>query len=366
MELNKFFSTSSSGYIKEDHRTDWLVLTIISVVFLIIFIWILFSLVHYGIKTGKWRHIQSNNPEKLNVGLIYSSVIGCAVCCLLHEVVILLYTNTSVLKQSTNLCNILSDLLKSVYALVVFTVNLFLWLRQKAFYSNQMLNINFSKSVKMFSFASIFAIFFGGVAALILASLPRDEIFFENSCVYLQNENSRLVAFLLVSLVVIFGQISLLYLFAYALYNSKQNNASVKEDITKTCKSCLCCLKNNDNSRNTINFIDFNSQRNRKKLEKTTSHSINQFDKSAKEVRLIIKKCTLFAVLSMLADVFVLSATFLLLDPYKPKYFALYAGNFSVFFNLLFIILSFVHWKDLITSPFSFKNVVTNSSCRIN
>ena len=50
-------------------QLDWLIAILLNVFFMTSTAWILVSLVHFGIKTGKWKQIQRNNEEKLNAVL---------------------------------------------------------------------------------------------------------------------------------------------------------------------------------------------------------------------------------------------------------------------------------------------------------
>ena len=110
------------------YTTSYYVALPLYITLMIINTWILISLVHYGIKNGKWRFIQSNQTEKLSSGMIYTSVVICSGLSFLFNLISITSHFSGYDDNDEYKCNVESDLLRSVYALVVFTVTVFLWL----------------------------------------------------------------------------------------------------------------------------------------------------------------------------------------------------------------------------------------------
>lgn len=352
MERTTMISDFNSSNYDSNDSAEWIALTTISIVLAFAYVWVITAMIYYGIKTGKWRRMQSSSQEKLNAGLIYSAAIGCTVSCLLHQITLVLYANIKLVGETSKACNVMSDLLKSSYALVVFTVNLFLWFRQNAFYTNRMLNINISKPIRVYSFLSIFAVFLAGVAGLILTNLSDDEMFLMNHCVYLPEKNYRSYSFTIVSLVVIFGQVSLLSLFINVLVKSKSTTVSSFAFMRNSL--CDCCKTNRRNTKHKLKQNDLTgSPTNNRTIHNASIQSQNQFENSAHVVRLIVFKSSVFALVSVLADVSVIAATFFVTERYQTRKLVLYIGNLAVFLNISFIVMSFVQWRKIMKSPIS-------------
>ena len=99
-------------------------------------------------KQKKWSKTHASNEEKLSAGLVYTSIVICAVACLLRCIATLFYFNIGYSYNEDRLCDILSDFTSTLYTFVLFSSVLFSYSRQRLFYSNRMLNVNHSKAVR--------------------------------------------------------------------------------------------------------------------------------------------------------------------------------------------------------------------------
>ena len=63
---------------------------------------IIISLIHFGIKTKKWRHLQHGNPDLLSSGWIYLLIIFCSVLAFVYHLVIALYSIANIKKAMTS------------------------------------------------------------------------------------------------------------------------------------------------------------------------------------------------------------------------------------------------------------------------
>ena len=77
--LTSNLSTGTAFYENSNQDTTRFLFLGIYVVLMIVDMWFSVSLVYYGIKTGKWRRLETGNPDSLNSGRIYLSVIVCSV-----------------------------------------------------------------------------------------------------------------------------------------------------------------------------------------------------------------------------------------------------------------------------------------------
>lgn len=300
---------------------------------MVIDLWILISLVHHGIKTKKWQHFQKNKSENLNSGYIYTSVIVCACLCLVYHSLVLVHHHIGYRHTEQQACDSIGDLIKSLYGFVVLTINIFLWLRQRVFYTNKMSNARFGKGLKVFSFSIIFLIFVGGVSGYILSAIPNDNIPSLYGCIYEPKGNLRLYSVFVSSFSLIFGQIILVCLLIYALlvYNG---------NISKyNCLNAVWC--NNPKQTKVENV----SSKRRASASETT-------ERTKMVVQKIIRKTVLFAVLSLASDTLVITLALQFKYPHTRGDFAATLACVAVQLNLLFMILSFVSWKDMLFSPF--------------
>ena len=98
------------------------------VVLMTVDVWIIISLIHFGIKTKKWRYLQRGNPDLLSSGWIYLSVIFCSVLAFVYHLVIALYLNREYQGGDDELCDSISDAVILLFGFCALFVCFFLWL----------------------------------------------------------------------------------------------------------------------------------------------------------------------------------------------------------------------------------------------
>lgn len=309
---------------------------------IVIDLWILFSLIHYGIKTKKWRRNHSALTRTLSSGVVYTSVIVCACLCFCYHLLVAINRRNGYNKNEGELCDLMIDLIRSVYGLIVFNVNVFLWLRQRVFYTNRVYHKIFGKISKALSFSIIFIILVGGVSGLILSGLPKDNVSSPIGCVYKPKGHLRNSSLLVTSLIIVFGQSALVCLLVHALLTVKRSSMKEIFSHIKCCKIMKSTV---------VEDVAVA----KRKISETR---IN--DKTKTIILKIIRKTVVFAFLSLTSDTIIITITLRLNKPNKRNDFSTILASMAVLFNLLFLILSFVSWKDIITSPCT---VFNNLSC---
>ena len=324
----------------------------VNVLILIIVIWIFISLIHYAVKYKKWRQNSRNQSEQLNAGLIYVCVIFCAGYCLFYDVAVLVYSAARFTTISVEICNYLSDALHFLYASVILSINLFLWLRQRVFYSNKALKVKFKKQIAVFSFLSIFIIFSGGLVGLLLVTIPYDVTSSVYGCIDEPSRNSyRNTAFYVIIISVVFGQSSLCFLFIYALKKSTTTS------LYQFALSFAVCCKNPDEDEVLPNEAEQASKRRSTRNEQKNlpgTDTVNRRKRQRKTmlmVKLTIRKTILFAVLSVLSDLIVIFVVYRIPELLRPRQTGAFVGLFGCSLDLLFVILSFLSWKEMMMSP---------------
>ena len=295
------------------------------VVLMTVNVWIIISLIHFGIKTKKWRHFQPGNPNLLSSGWIYLSVIICSGLALLFHLVNALYHNIENQEDDDELCDSIADITKFLFAVCTFSVYVFLWLRQRVLYTTILPTARFTKALKLFSFMIIFISFVFGASGGILSSIPNDFVASPNGCVYKKDGNLRQISSVFVVFALIFTQVSLLAVFIHALLVL---HGSSVEERWKLLDFCHC------------KFLDEQINVTQQPADQTRTMIYNE-----------IRKTIIFAVLSLFSDLLVVFLGLLFSKEGERDDYISVLTAVSVSMNLYFVILSFVKWKDMITSP---------------
>ena len=217
-------TTIQSSYYNETHYGNWIITFGLSLysVLIIIDIYLVISLVHYGIKTGKWnRHRQNRSSEMFNTAPIYSALIFCSVFSFIYHVLVVVCSTIGYNEDENEICEVLSDVRECFYALSITGVSIFLWLRQRIFYTTYLPNIMFGKPVKFFSFIIIFLVFIGLIISQTFVFLPHDHTSSAQGCIFLPDDNNFSIGVYVEIGSIILSQISLLFLFINALLKTK-------------------------------------------------------------------------------------------------------------------------------------------------
>lgn len=277
---------------------------------------------------------------------MYTSVIVCASCSLIYFIASMIMLNLGFDKHSSALCDILNDVNTFLFTFVLFSVNFFLWLRQRTFYSNNMLNMNFSRIINYISFSAIFFILAGGLMVCIIASFADDVVSSEYGCSFSTGQLDRGTVIGIGVALSLLGQITLLSLFIYPLYKSSHSMA-----FKDSCFGSLIKGKNN-NSDSAANE-DTNATRTKSSDNPQNDQLPSYILKSNQRVRVIIIKTFIFAVLSIFCDLLtaVLPFVFTSQKHLRHRRYVDVMGLVDIALNLIFVLLSFVEWKEMLTSP---------------
>ena len=314
-------------------------------------LWITISLIHYEIKTRKWRQLKRQSQADIfNNGQIYTSVVLCGVMVIFYDVVALIYMNTGFAINGYNLddyCDSISDLAYSTYSLTIFTTTIFLWLRQRIFFQNRLLNANYNKCVKVLSSFSLFLILAAGIGILIFGSYPDDHIATTNGCVYDPNRNLMIVHRISMVTVVVVYQSLFLGLFVYAI-----KTIQTSRDNVGVCDES--CRNDNQPLRRSESDRKFASKPFRKKFHVSENKLLNfrnrQSAGNATMIRsILIKTFAVAAITTMLDFLLVLFLSFVIKPNQHRRYSVMFA-SFNAFLHLFLIVLSFSHWKKMLMS----------------
>ena len=334
------------------NRIDWIFPIAINIFLLLSSTWVFISLLHYGVKTRKWSRTQKSNEEKLNGGLIYSSVVLCAIACLLRYIFALVYMNIGYDYGYDRLCDTFSDITSSFYTFVLFSSALFLWSRQRVFYANRMLNVNYSRPVRFLSQSSIGFILVCGSGVLIFSVIPDDHPSSPDGCTYsVASDNLKIAYWLSIVLVILFGQVTVFYLFVNAIRkaslptsrnacSSSKNNSVV--DCTAEHNNSITVTENGTKRKrsNDSGFNDGKSRRHFGPTRKRTSH--------VDPIKGILRITFMFALISLFLDILIQAFSFFVSTGHRRVVTTLL--NVSSFLNLLLLVFAFKDYKKMLFS----------------
>ena len=322
-------------------RVDWIIPTIIHILLIFAILWILICLIFYGVKTKKWVRSKRNKTDQMNVGIIYSAVVACAMASLLYTATNLVYSNIGFQDQLSDLCDSMADIVVVLYGFVLFSVGAFLWFRQRVFYNNFLLKADYNKIIRVFSSSSIIFIFGGGIGALVVNTLPDNHIGSADGCLYRPDDSLRVVYWISIIAALVFGQATLLGLFIYALKQSNDSGITVNSLAKEKSNVPPQCNSNHDDDNNISHHNC--SQTN---YESSDAQVHNQ----TKTVNKIMKKTFIFALLSTFLDIFGQIFIHYITDPDGNRRTSIAVGSVNAFLNLLLLVLSLVKYKEILTS----------------
>ena len=331
-------STTTKPYIYTE-QVDWIIPVVINITLTVITIIISISLIHYGIKAKKWQNIRRSDHEKLHAGAIYGCVVLCSVMCIFRYASSMAAMNTGFGIGKDQLCDQIADLAYCAYALVLFCIEWFLWLRQRLFFVNNMLNVSYQAWIKVISFFSCFLLTAMYSLVVIYTIVPLRYKSTKQGCIYQLVKN---VFWTLGSAGLFVAQFSLLGLFAYALLSVKSNrNNENRCKHNKNDKKCN--LIKSVTAVSTTAQQEQNSKTNKKiKVNKTKTRNL-------RKIKQILIKTLVLAILSTLADIFIQVFASYIIDPNGHRRLSHMIFDINTFINLMFFVFSFSAAKQMLT-----------------
>ena len=337
-------------------QLDWIIPVVLCIIFFVLVLWILLSLVHYGIKTGKWSSHQQCSSDKLNIGKIYTFVVITAFICICFLCANMAFINVGFNFGEDGLCDTVSDIALAVYFLKLCSIGMFLWLRQRVFYKNFMLNTDYSKTIRTCSSSSIVVILLFGMAALVFNVLPNNHKSSPNGCIYNPSDEYKVWYWVAIVVVIVFGHLTLMGLFVYGL---------MKTSREKWIPRQLCCYgeeKDRPPMDVPLSSVESNKTNyhrskivNNKCLEpkagtSSTLSNIRQAEDQSIVVQRILWKTLILAILSILSDLFTQVVIHYVIPSDSHRRISVTVANLNAILNVLFVLFSFENWKKIFTT----------------
>ena len=322
---NNNLTTVPTPYIRWQHW-NWILPETVNVIFILMTLWILFSLIYYGNKSKKWVTKNKKNFEKLNTGFILMAAVLCAVTALFRLVSTQFVFNIGFSVTENKQCKIVFDASAISFCLACLSVFIYLWVRQLVFYTNRMLNIDFSKGLRFFSYLSIILISLNGLGSILANTIPIKVMSTLKGCVFIPlDSTTSAIAVMVGSLGMLFGQSILIGLLVYPLHkHSKQ-------------KGCLALC----------GIINWASQKNDQQNahQITPSQSIRNRSGTNKKINMILRRSACHYIIIVVSTMAVHHATI-----YGRLETNIFTMLFDVvtFANLAFVVSSIGGWKKIV------------------
>ena len=352
-------SFNSSAFYSVARQEDWFIPFTINIVLTIITLYLLISIIHYGIKTKKWRSSETSlsNIHKMNAGTVYTFLVFTAVMCLFRYVISLVHMLVGFEENQKRLCEAIADSAFVAYSMVLWCVFMFLWLRQRAFYTNRMLSIGTTRLVRVLSFGSIILITFSGLGYMLFFTIPKNYDSSPMGCIYVADDTLRLGYGIYVIAVLFLAQLMLLCLFIYPVCKiHRLGHAEKKKSVSPSVKTLDESESTSKSQGSSTPFAETsqlqNSEYNLDVLSRNQKQSSFSARPPSRGIRKILTKTLVFAVLSTALDVLLQIFTKYATSGFEHRRFNIILFDIAAFFNLLFLVLSFVTSKKILFSFF--------------
>lgn len=343
-----YLNTTTSKTEYRTLRVDWIIPLTVNLALIAVTTLVLISLIHYGISTGKWKGQSSSNADKLTAGIVYTFLIICAVTCIIRYLINQIFINAGFNPNEDQLCEIAGDAAFVSYAMVLWAVSMFLWFRQKAFYTNSMLAFKASRFIRAFSYFSVVLVNATGFAYILFFTIPLSYEASKTGCVYKANDDLRVYYGIYAALLIFISHMVLLCLFIYPVL---QVGKPSKSNKTKT----FCCW---EIPLRTKPFADESSVTSNTEPTSSDSNSQNCIYRvrslavkpSSDGIKLIIRKTLIFAIASILLDIFISMISYFVSPATGNRRYNSMMFDLVAFANLLFLVFSFSTYKIMLTS----------------
>ena len=216
-----------------------------------------------------------------------------------------IYINAGFNSNKNDLCKAAADAAFASYVLIQLSVCMFLWFRQKAFYSNNMLAFRTTKFIRALSYSSVFFINTSAVIFIFLYIIQENYKASISGCYYEPENNVDTFFGISAIILIVLWQTLLLCLFIYPVLQIRRDSETKmffvnKSDVKKsgigpTTKS------SHSNSATSISF------------SRAASITVRP---PSDGIKVIIRKTLFFAVASTLVDVILSVISYFL---YKPS-----------------------------------------------
>ena len=337
----------NSSVSDKTERSDWIFSVSTNILLLLATSWILIALIHHGVRSGKWKENEITNFEKFSKGDVFTTVVVAAVFCLLHLIFSLVFLNVGFTEYDNITCEAITDIAFILYAFVILSTMTFLWLRQRIFYTHRILNVIYSKLIKVLSLGSIIFVYVGGITGFVLLRIATHRFSTLEGCVsvFTNDYVLLLVYYISIYLCLCIGQFTLLGLFMHAL--RRANNAHKSIVATSFTKISFRNSLKLQNVPKLCRKTNTGGAKEREEVKSKANIRRSQTRSSTVLVKKILRKTLIFAVASVFSDAAIPIVVYFINNPRVT----MLVYNMNAFTSLVFVILSLANAKQIVLFP---------------
>ena len=349
-------------------RVEWIVSVSVNAVALTISLWILICMMHYGVKTRKWKQTYKIDAEKLNAGWIYTVAVVCAACAVIRLVTSQVSFHVGYGVGEEYLCEAIFDILYVAYCHMLLFVFLFIWIRQRVFYVNKMLQVDNNKTLKIFSSFSLVFIFMACYTVILIECIPDDTVPSAEGCRFSTNYTQFSIYTWSVSIcVLLIVEVILLVLLIHPLlihlpqqskmyklfsfcFKTKEKSLATSFTPVQVKSQSLPISSAPDKRVILVEHFHFNVP-----VCNTQYCHKPALTRSGKAVKSIMKRTLIFGSLSIASElviILIMLLPFLDFSDPSSQWITTVVYDVNVLLNLLFVLFSFLSYKEMLTSPF--------------
>ncbi|XP_077974827.1 uncharacterized protein LOC144430677 [Styela clava] len=325
----------------KDNEENWqvqlIMFEVISGCILLLSIWILLSLLIYGLKTNSWK---SSGKSSLNSGIIFNACIIVVFAALVRFLYTTLIFQMPRIESWLNHCNLVSDVGICTYFASFYAIYLFLFLRQILILRHPAVKDLISKKVEIFSYIAftiisitIFATFCFYVVSTKYQATPQGCI---REASPLTNVYYGTISAFIIS------QILLTYLSGYTMIRTNLSwtkNTQKKECDIETTSQCPSGTTEATETKKTRLASLM-----RRMIVGNTDDKL-EINPVARTIRHSVISCLIIVV----TDIIATAIASLAIPTSTPRSISDTVSNISIFIDIICIVLTFKNGRQILT-----------------
>ena len=216
----------------ELNKYSWIGVQFNNIILFLITLWIIGSFYLHGKRKGTWK--PSNNNKSSKVLLSIALVTSCLTLCkLITTQMIIIYNLFATISPTSNIwCTAWYRILEVLYYFCLLSLYGFFWYRQKILYSQSLFKPLNTKTIKAFSWFSLFIFTIMGSSLVISHFITTKYVFRKLGCTAGVSKQSVVYLYIVLVLTLL-SQFILFGLFVYPLLYYKKNRKNCDKRVDK-------------------------------------------------------------------------------------------------------------------------------------
>lgn len=337
------------------YRIIFIVCEVVWTIIVVISLWILASMIQYGRLKGKWK--TNSRRGEMNGRIVFTSAVVALAFTFPRYLMDQVLFNAALIENNIVWCEVIMDISNSTYFVAMYPIYLFLWFRQRTFYSHPAMSRLTGKVVRGISWLTFAALSIGAIGVGSLFVFPEEYTSVSGQCVLIEvsnlNEEQQIIFFgsyyILFAFLVV-AQFSLLGLF---LYPMKRSNAIGKQSRRQSSNTTIMTSTNENSETEApkprrrptrihccINIIRDAGKR---FSEKGSSR------KKIGSVERAIRRSVVCSIFSVASDLIAFAVVTLAVPNCVPRVLTNAIYDLAMFVSVLCILATFETYRDILT-----------------